>query len=433
MDPKTKHNFRPEVDRLDKKMSAMAVDDKESYDSCISTMSSIDQDSNSYCLSGASYQSSFPGEQTRLRHKGEISETNESLGYGSMVASLEEPQSATAQAPETPAPATVEQPREEPSITLPVNNLFSSVLRQALSDPSALKPHDLGDPISEQDGADAAPQEDEQRSVSTEPYQDNTHVHNYACSGENEYLLAPFRAVLAEQNEDGDSSLHLGIIHGQIPVVEQIAAVWHGVPEYLNVQNNLGQTGMHLAIVTGQPRIVERLLWAGADPCRRDRHGDTCLHLAAKYADKTSANLILSVCQRHNIRRATLEARNYHGFTATHICVQRNHRDMLGFLVATWGADVDAEDYTAGRSPLHLAVEEEHISIASTLLFTLKANVDAQMYGGQTPLHIAAGRANQGMVALLVAAGARTDIVDGEGEQPADLTYNTQILRLCNA
>lgn len=181
----------------------MAVDEK-SYDSCISTMSTMDHDSNSYFSSASSYQSSFPGEQTRFRHKGEMSETNESIGYGSMVGSMDGPQ--TAIPAEVPTPETeVAKAPQEPSMTLPTNNLFSIVLRQALSDPSALKPHDLGDPISEQDGTDVAPQEDELQSVSTDPYEENTHLHNYACSGHNEYLLAPFRAVLAEQNEDGDS------------------------------------------------------------------------------------------------------------------------------------------------------------------------------------------------------------------------------------
>ena len=190
---------------------------------------------------------------------------------------------------------------------------------------------------------------------------------------------------------------------------------------------------MHVALLTGQPRIVERLLAAGADPTKRDRNGDTCLHLAAKFGDKMSAGCILYACQKHNLRKPTLEARNYAGLTAVHLCVQFNRRDMLRDLVMQWGADVDAQDFTSGKAPLHMAVESGRLSTASMLAFDLQANVDALTYDNHTALHLAAGRQHRGMVALLVAAGARTDLVDGEGEQAADLTYDTQILRLCNA
>lgn len=56
------------------------------------------------------------------------------------------------------------------------------------------------------------------------------------------------------------------------------------------------------------------------------------------------------------------------------------------------------------------------------LLFEFEADVNAQTADGNTALHTAVGRNMSAMVALLVAAGAKPSIRNGEGDLPGDLT-----------
>lgn len=53
-------------------------------------------------------------------------------------------------------------------------------------------------------------------------------------------------------------------------------------PEFLDEQNCLGQTALHLAVITDKSEVVRRLVTAGACVSRRDRNGDTALHLACR-------------------------------------------------------------------------------------------------------------------------------------------------------
>ena len=107
--------------------------------------------------------------------------------------------------PVDPAEPTSDAPRAQ-TLSVPSNNLFANVIHRAMDHPDALRPVDAGESISEEtlSPEDTVPL-NTPPSVDTGPFEENTHLHNYACCGDSTYLLAPFRAVLAEQNDDGDS------------------------------------------------------------------------------------------------------------------------------------------------------------------------------------------------------------------------------------
>ncbi|KAL2780653.1 nuclear factor NF-kappa-B p105 subunit isoform 2 proprotein [Daubentonia madagascariensis] len=228
-------------------------------------------------------------------------------------------------------------------------------------------------------------------------------LFDYAVTGDVKMLLAVQRHLTTAQDENGDSVLHLAIIHLHAQLVRDLLEVTSGLvsDEIINMRNDLYQTPLHLAVITKQEEVVEDLLRAGADPSLLDRLGNSVLHLAAKEGhDK-----ILSVLLKHKKAALLIDHPNGEGLNAIHLAMMSNSLPCLLLLVAA-GADVNAQEQKSGRTALHLAVEHDNISLAGCLLLEGDAHVDSTTYDGTTPLHIAAGRGSTRLAALLKAAGA---------------------------
>uniref|UniRef100_A0A8C2PSZ5 Nuclear factor of kappa light polypeptide gene enhancer in B-cells 1 n=1 Tax=Cyprinus carpio TaxID=7962 RepID=A0A8C2PSZ5_CYPCA len=228
-------------------------------------------------------------------------------------------------------------------------------------------------------------------------------LFHYAVSGDARMLLAPQRPLMSTQDENGDTGLHLGVIHSQTDAVRNRAQVISALPgeDILNVRNDLYQTPLHLAVLTQHKEAVEALLEAEVDVTLTDRHGNTALHLAAQQKEDSVLRLLLkykSVSQLTSIP-------NTAGLCPLHLAVQANSLSCLRALL-DGGADVDVQEITCGRTALHLATELGNLSLAGCLLLEGNAYIDSVTYNGSTPLHIAAGRDSTKLCALLMAAGA---------------------------
>uniref|UniRef100_A0A8C8TJX9 Nuclear factor NF-kappa-B p105 subunit n=1 Tax=Peromyscus maniculatus bairdii TaxID=230844 RepID=A0A8C8TJX9_PERMB len=228
-------------------------------------------------------------------------------------------------------------------------------------------------------------------------------LFDYAVTGDVKMLLAVQRHLTAVQDENGDSVLHLAIIHLHAQLVRDLLEVTSGLicDDIINMRNDLYQTPLHLAVITKQEDVVEDLLRVGADLSLLDRWGNSVLHLAAREGhDK-----ILSVLLKNRKAALLIDHPNGEGLNAIHIAVMSNSLPCLLLLVAA-GAEVNAQEQKSGRTALHLAVEYDNISLAGCLLLEGDAHVDSTTYDGTTPLHIAAGRGSTRLAALLKAAGA---------------------------
>ncbi|XP_065763528.1 nuclear factor NF-kappa-B p105 subunit isoform X3 [Muntiacus reevesi] len=228
-------------------------------------------------------------------------------------------------------------------------------------------------------------------------------LFDYAVTGDVKMLLAVQRHLTAVQDENGDSVLHLAIIHLHNQLVRDLLEVTSGLisDEIINMRNDLYQTPLHLAVITRQEAVVEDLLRAGADLSLLDRLGNSVLHLAAQGGhDK-----ILGILLKHKKAAQLLDHPNGEGLNAIHVAMMSNSLPCLLLLMAA-GADVNAQERKSGRTALHLAVEHDNISLAGCLLLEGDAHVDSTTYDGTTPLHIAAGRGSTRLAALLKAAGA---------------------------
>uniref|UniRef100_A0A7N6BFP3 RHD domain-containing protein n=1 Tax=Anabas testudineus TaxID=64144 RepID=A0A7N6BFP3_ANATE len=235
----------------------------------------------------------------------------------------------------------------------------------------------------------------------------------YCSTGDVRVLLAIQRHLCGVQDSNGDTPLHLAIIHQQTDVMQQLIHTLLSSQQQniLNTANHLRQTPLHLAVITRQVKAVEMLLSAGADPSLLDKDGRTPLHLAALAGDNSMLRYLLAhlnECHGHLINSP-----DYHGLNPLHLAVRRDGERTLRLLVEG-GANVDAAEQKSGNTALHLAVRESLFKVACTLITELKADVNAVTFGGNTPLHLAASLGSPSLCSMLIAAGADKNVENDE-------------------
>ncbi|XP_042527803.1 NF-kappa-B inhibitor epsilon [Dipodomys spectabilis] len=221
-------------------------------------------------------------------------------------------------------------------------------------------------------------------------------------------------------SEDGDTLLHLAVIHEAPTVLLCCLAL---LPqEVLDIQNNLYQTALHLAVHLDQPGAVQALVLKGASRLLQDRHGDTALHVACRRQHLACARCLLQGQPepgREPPHSLDLQLQNWQGLACLHIATLQKNQPLMELLLQS-GADIDAQEGTSGKTALHLAVETQERSLVQYLL-QAGARVDARMLNGCTPLHLAAGRGLRAISFTLCEAGADSLLLNVEDETPQDL------------
>ncbi|XP_074876007.1 NF-kappa-B inhibitor beta [Buteo buteo] len=224
------------------------------------------------------------------------------------------------------------------------------------------------------------------------------------------------RHVLGFLTEDGDTALHLAVIHEHEAFLDSILQ-YTGGTEYLDLQNDLGQTALHIAVILGLSGFVRKLRAAGAGLCVQERGGHTPLHLACREGRRGCARHLLGplrtpLAPHDEEARAQLDSVNYDGYTPLHVAVLRKDLEMVELLLSA-GADLNKAEPSCGRSPLHLAVEAQSPEVAECLL---RAGADpaARMYVGYTPLYSARHRPDPRLPQLLRDFGAQEPPGDSE-------------------
>ncbi|XP_060719237.1 NF-kappa-B inhibitor beta [Tachysurus vachellii] len=214
-------------------------------------------------------------------------------------------------------------------------------------------------------------------------------------------------------SEDGDTALHLALIHEQWQFFHRLLELITHNPNwksYLDIQNDLGQTALHIAVIVCRSECVCALLRAGASVELQERGGNTALHLAVC---ELQVECVKELTRARCTSPQHLNIYNYAGVSALHVAVQKGRCDIIRMLLEA-GADANQMDQCAGRSPLHWAVEYQSCS-AVELLLRCGASVDQRSYSGHTPLYCALYRPDTRLRELLRSAGA-SDPSDEEEE-----------------
>lgn len=226
--------------------------------------------------------------------------------------------------------------------------------------------------------------------------------------------------------EDGDTILHLAIIHEDEQFAQQLIGIFP--KEVLDIQNNLYQTPLHLAVYLDLEGVVQSLVERGASLHLQDRDGNTALHVACQQG-QTECVSHMTRDWGHSKLAPVLHTHNWRGLACLHLAALYGQHEVMK-LLRKKGAELNIQDGTSGKTPLHVAVELHDIALVRMLL-SWGANVDAVMFNGCTPLHLAVGRRDADIANLLCQSGADKMLRNMEDETPLDLADgNDDILAL---
>ena len=141
-----------------------------------------------------------------------------------------------------------------------------------------------------------------------------------------------------------------------------------------------GKTALHISVENHDLEITNLLLAHGANPHRADSEGNEALHYAIKPKESDAT---LSLCQ------VLLDAR----------------------------ADITMPQDFVGGTPLHQAIQLNRVNLELLECFIKHQHYDinARGPGGQTLLHLAAGKGADVLVASLLRHGASAKIEDSQG------------------
>lgn len=218
------------------------------------------------------------------------------------------------------------------------------------------------------------------------------------------------------QNDDGDTYLHLAVIH---EAAEVVCNLIHVAPRpWLDIQNDIGQTPLHLSVLTGQSKIVRRLVVAGAKTGIRDIEGNTPLHLACLHQRTDCAKELLTPLNATEFQQSSpasqaaikipqdLEQWNYNGKRCVHIAAETSNIEILRYLVSA-GADINSREGKSGLTPLHIAIESSNEQLVNFLLDECpKLRIEQVTYAGLTAYQLAAIQHNQSLLVGLKNHGA---------------------------
>uniref|UniRef100_A0A9J7YHS1 Nuclear factor of kappa light polypeptide gene enhancer in B-cells 1 n=1 Tax=Cyprinus carpio carpio TaxID=630221 RepID=A0A9J7YHS1_CYPCA len=223
-------------------------------------------------------------------------------------------------------------------------------------------------------------------------------LFHFAVSGDARMLLAPQRPLMTTQDENGDTGLHLGVIHSQTDAVRNLAQVISALPgeDVLNMRNDLYQVNYKLTLYLTIGSL--RGLVGGRGGCHAHRS-------PWKHGTSPGAQISGAINQHPQHSRYDVFTCVCSGLCPLHLAVQANSLSCVRALLDA-GADVEVQELTCGRTALHLATELGNLSLAGCLLLEGNAYVDSVTYNGSTPLHTAAGRDSTKLCAILMAAGA---------------------------
>uniref|UniRef100_A0A2C9JEW6 Uncharacterized protein n=1 Tax=Biomphalaria glabrata TaxID=6526 RepID=A0A2C9JEW6_BIOGL len=231
--------------------------------------------------------------------------------------------------------------------------------------------------------------------------------------------FSPQRVVeIFQGDEDGDTHLHLSIIHGLPQVTMQIIGLAPDL-DWLNQTNSLLQTPLHIAVITRQTSVVRRLICAGASIDVRDQLGNTPLHTACRLGFEDVVRMLLMPVKYEETRQnkyivpfqrfpQDLESRNYEGLTCLHLASIGEHLHVMKLLLAS-GANINTAEGKSGRTVLHFAAEWGNLDLLKFVLSQKDVNVNAKTYAGLTPFFLALGRQHEDITEELARCGAVCD------------------------
>ena len=220
-----------------------------------------------------------------------------------------------------------------------------------------------------------------------------------------ELLIASKNIDWNQRNENGHTSLHLGVLQND----ERMVRLLLKKKINLEVANNEMMTALSLAAANGRRGVVELLVDAGASLKARDWINRTALHCAAVTGDTDGHQASVKTLLTHG---ADCSAKDRHGMTALWLAAKHEHKKVFELLVK---AEADSNAADKSETPiisklLQLESYSRNEHSVAALLSKIKGGDNIQDEDGQPSSWCAIHRRN--VVKLLVENGADLRSVD---------------------
>jgi len=169
--------------------------------------------------------------------------------------------------------------------------------------------------------------------------------------------LVEKRSDLTLLTGDGRTMLHIAALNGNFLFVTRLLEVCPNLVEKTDVN---GWTALHCSVAGGDIQIFQVLAEISVSLKKANKHGLTCLHVAAQKGHVHMVKRILDVCPD------VLHATTNEGRTAIHEAVNGGHIVVFKELVRK-GLHVQTQDEN-GATCLHLAAERGHCELVDLIL-----------------------------------------------------------------
>ena len=224
-----------------------------------------------------------------------------------------------------------------------------------------------------------------------------------------------FDNILTDQDDEGDTLLHVSILSTLTTVALSLIKLMH--PEQLNIANNMKQTALHIAAHIINISVLKSLIEHGADITIQDNKGRTVMHILCEKGDSQSMKLLseFPTMKSANVTNACtvtfqkitecLAIKNYEGQTCFHIACEKSNKHALTTLLEI-GMDINIQESKAGKTALHIAAEQGNVAVVKFLVKQRDIDLEKKTYDGMTPLIGAYHREHHNVVGALRNAGA---------------------------
>jgi ankyrin repeat protein len=199
--------------------------------------------------------------------------------------------------------------------------------------------------------------------------------------------MNPKDAINKPRPRTGESPLHLAVDGGMLEMVDLLLSY---KPNLLSTTSASGWTPLHVAVNRGIDTITRKLMIAAEETGTSaalletvDRGGMNALHVATVAGHLSTLRLLVEVYLSSPARR------NRIGDTPLHLACLWGHLELVAYLLdlkPSFGVNV-REQNERGNTALHRACEKGHSAIVN--LLTLRgANLFAINHEGLTPIDI---------------------------------------------
>lgn len=193
---------------------------------------------------------------------------------------------------------------------------------------------------------------------------------------------SPYERIVYEQDDDGDTILHLAVVGFALDKVKDLIKICD-----LDAVNNMIQTPVHVATMANRPEMVDLLIEAGSRYDIHDRRGNTPLHLACQKGHIEIVKILLDfVMLRFSQDQVKnyMEMTNFEGQTCLHLAATHKRQNVIELLVQKYNADVNCKDSRSGHTILHKAIISFNVDLVSFIL-KLGQHCVVPDFTGRTP------------------------------------------------